>query len=81
MNPAQDDLPRSIAIAGAWGYIGRKFLDVALARGLATYVYDPGPEPQDVDLSRFTRVDQRRRLLPASTLTSFIWLSTPNIVV
>ena len=36
MNPAQHDLPRSIAIAGAWGYIGRKFLEVALARGLAT---------------------------------------------
>jgi hypothetical protein len=56
MNPAQHDLPRSIAIAGAWGYIGRKFLDVALARGLDAYVYDPGPVPQDVDLSRLTRV-------------------------
>ena len=27
------DFPASIAIAGAWGYIGRKFLDVALAQG------------------------------------------------
>ncbi len=50
------DLPRSIAIAGAWGYIGRKFLDVALAHGLQTYVYDPGPPPKDVDLARLTRV-------------------------
>src|SRR5437879_1608009 len=50
------DLPRSIAIAGAWGYIGRKFLDVALARGLETFVHDPGPPPADVDLGRLTRV-------------------------
>ena len=48
--------PGSIAIAGAWGYIGRKFLDVALARGLKTFVYDPGPPPDDVDLGRLTRV-------------------------
>src|SRR5262245_22241443 len=50
------DFPASIAIAGAWGYIGRKFLDVALAEGLRTYVYDPGPAPADVDLGRLTRV-------------------------
>jgi hypothetical protein len=56
MNPARLDLPSSIAIAGAWGYIGRKFLDVALARGLTTYVYDPGSVPEDVDRGRFTRV-------------------------
>jgi hypothetical protein len=48
--------PGSIAIAGAWGYIGRKFLDVTLARGLRTYVFDPGPAPVDVDLSRLTLV-------------------------
>src|SRR4051812_11895489 len=52
----KDALPGSIAIAGAWGYIGRKFLDVALARGLTTYVYDPGPIPDDVDPNRLTRV-------------------------
>ena len=45
MIPEASELPRSIAIAGAWGYIGRKFLDVALARGLTTYVHDPGPMP------------------------------------
>lgn len=52
-----DPFPRSIAIAGAWGYIGRKFLDVALARGLTTFVHDPGPTPPDVDPDRITRVD------------------------
>ena len=69
--PARTDLPRSIAIAGAWGYIGRKFLDVALARGLTTYVFDPGPRPADLDPARFTRVADeaefyraRRRPLP-----------------
>ncbi len=51
-------LPRSIAIAGAWGYIGRRFLDVALAHGLETFVYDPGPAPDDVDLGRLTRIDR-----------------------
>jgi predicted dehydrogenase len=56
MNPPRDDLPRSIAIAGAWGYIGRKFLDMALANGLTTYVYDPGPAPVDVDLDRLTSI-------------------------
>ncbi len=56
MNPTRDDLPGSIAIAGAWGYIGRKFLDVALVHGLTTYVHDPGPVPADIDPGRLTRV-------------------------
>jgi predicted dehydrogenase len=56
MSPAHADLPKTFAIAGAWGYIGRKFLDVALARGLTTYVYDPGPMPGDLDPGRFIRV-------------------------
>jgi predicted dehydrogenase len=56
MSLPPDDLPRSIAIAGAWGYIGRKFLDVALARGLTAYVLDPGPIPDDLDPMRFTRL-------------------------
>ena len=55
-----DPFPRSIAIAGAWGYIGRKFLDVALARGMETYVFDPGPAPDDVDLRRLTRIADER---------------------
>ena len=47
----------SIAIAGAWGYIGRKVLDAALGRGLRAYVFDPGSAPIDFDLKRVTRVD------------------------
>jgi predicted dehydrogenase len=57
VRPATDALPRSIAIAGAWGYIGRKFLDVALERGLTTFVHDPSPLPADLDPARFTRVE------------------------
>lgn len=56
MTPTLDNLPDSIAIAGAWGYIGRKFLDVALARELMVYVHDPGPIPPDLDPSRFVRI-------------------------
>ena len=52
-----DRFPQSIAIAGAWGYIGRKFLDAALGLGLRTYVFDPGDPPDDVDLDSVTRVD------------------------
>jgi hypothetical protein len=57
-HPDATDLafPRSIAIAGAWGYIGRKFLEVALEHGLQTYVFDPGPVPPDVELSGITRM-------------------------
>ncbi len=48
----ENPLPRSIAIAGAWGYIGRRFLDVALEHGLDVTVFDPGPTPPDVDPAR-----------------------------
>lgn len=47
----------SIAIAGAWGYIGRKVLDAALRLRLRAYVYDPGPAPADIDLGMVTRID------------------------
>ncbi|NLF70680.1 MAG: hypothetical protein GX575_16740 [Candidatus Anammoximicrobium sp.] len=50
------DLPDSIAIAGAWGYIGRKFLEVALRQQMRTFVYDPGPWPQDLDPQALTRL-------------------------
>lgn len=52
MNDPDDTLPRSVAIAGAWGYVGRKFLDVAVRRGLTAYAFDPGPRPADVDPDR-----------------------------
>jgi len=57
MSRIRSDASASIAIAGAWGYIGRKFLDAALARGLDVSVYDPGPAPADVDLDRVQRID------------------------
>ena len=53
----------SIAIAGAWGYIGRKVLDAALGRGLRTYVFDPGPAPTDFDPQSVTAGGQRGRVL------------------
>jgi predicted dehydrogenase len=46
----------SIAIAGAWGYIGRKLLDAALRRGMHVHVFDPGPPPADLELGAVTRV-------------------------
>jgi predicted dehydrogenase len=49
--------PKSIAIAGAWGYIGRRFLDAALAMKLETHVFDPGKPPNDLDLGRVTRAE------------------------
>ena len=49
-------MKRSIAIAGAWGYIGRKVLDAALRRGWRVYVYDPGPSPADLDLRSVTQI-------------------------
>ena len=50
-------LPRSIAIAGAWGYIGRRFLDAAASLNVPAYVFDPGPLPDDVDATTFERID------------------------
>src|SRR5262249_45982894 len=44
-------------IAGAWGYIGRRFLDAALALGLDVSVHDPGPPPPDVDRTRVRVID------------------------
>lgn len=48
--------PATIAIAGAWGYIGRKFLTAAQNLGLRILVHDPGPAPADSDLSGVTRL-------------------------
>jgi predicted dehydrogenase len=51
------EFPASLAIAGAWGYIGRKFVGAAQSLGLPTLVYDPGPAPDDLDLRGVTRID------------------------
>lgn len=56
------DQLRSIAIAGAWGYIGRKFTDAALELGLQTLVMDPGVPPADVPLDRITRLQEAEAL-------------------
>ncbi len=47
----------SLAIAGAWGYIGQKFIEAGLTLGHDVYVYDPGPVPDDIDLESVTRVE------------------------
>jgi predicted dehydrogenase len=52
----RDSFPKSIAIAGAWGYIGGKFLEASRALGLRTYVYDPGLPPDDLDWRSVTRL-------------------------
>lgn len=39
---------RHLAIAGAWGYIGRKFVEAALDLDWRLSVYDPGPVPTDL---------------------------------
>jgi len=46
---------KTVAIAGAWGYIGRRLLDAALALEARVKVFDPGPPPADVDLTRIER--------------------------
>ena len=48
---------RSIAISGAWGYIGRKLLDAAVARHMKVYVFDPGPMPEDVTSRHVERIE------------------------
>lgn len=49
--------PTSIAIAGAWGYIGRKLLDAASDLDIAAFVHDPGPLPPDVPADRYSRIE------------------------
>ncbi len=52
----------SIAIAGAWGYIGRKLLDAALRLGIKPYVLDPGPVPADINPHLLERVSTLEEL-------------------
>jgi hypothetical protein len=52
------DWPQSFAIAGAWGYIGRKFLEAAGQLGLTPTVFDPGPPPNDVPPDRYCRLSE-----------------------
>lgn len=59
--------PASLAIAGAWGYIGRKFLHAAAVLRVRTYALDLGPTPTDVDRTTFQRIDDEEEFyhLPA----------------
>lgn len=50
----------SLAIAGAWGYIGRKFLTAAQDLRLDISVFDPGPVPPDLDLQDVRQFDDER---------------------
>ncbi len=50
----------ALAIAGAWGYIGRKFVDAAEQLQLTTSVYDVGAVPSDLDAHRLTLFDDER---------------------
>ena len=47
----------SVAIAGSWGYIGRKLLDAAIDLDLTVYAFDPGVMPSDLDASRVVRIE------------------------
>ncbi len=51
----------SLAIAGAWGYIGRKFVEAAQELGLDIRVFDPGPPPLDLDLHGVRRFDSEQQ--------------------
>ena len=59
---ASDARPRHLAIAGAWGYIGRKFIDAALDLGWQLSVYDPGPAPADLPAGAFDRCQTQDEL-------------------
>jgi predicted dehydrogenase len=48
--------PESLAIAGAWGYIGRKFLDAARRRRIRTILFDPGDPPEEFDGTSVERI-------------------------
>jgi len=51
------DAPQSIAIAGAWGYIGSKFLNGAIALGMDVRVFDPGERPGEMPSEGYTQIE------------------------
>ncbi len=67
MSDEIEQVPESIGIAGAWGYIGRKFVDAARSLGMRTYVYDPGPAPTGLDLDTITRVEDEEAFYHTKT--------------
>ena len=62
--------PKSVAIAGAWGYIGRKFLDAAVGLGAEVFVHDTGPVPCDLDTAQLVETLRANgAYLPQETLS------------
>lgn len=51
-----DSLPGSIAISGAWGYIGLKFVEAAKSLGIDRFVFDPGAMPDRLAGDTFERI-------------------------
>ena len=58
---------KSIAIAGAWGYIGHKFVEAGLDLGLDVHVFDPGPPPGDLALAHLHRVEDETEFYELDT--------------
>lgn len=58
---------KSIAIAGAWGYIGHKFVEAGLDLGLDVHVFDPGPPPGDLALEHLHRVEDETEFYELDT--------------
>lgn len=58
---------KSIAIAGAWGYIGQKYVEAGLDLGLEVHVFDPGPAPADLPLSNLHRVEEEAEFYELQT--------------
>jgi len=55
-----DQERRSIAIAGAWGYIGQKFIEAGRVLDYDIYVFDPGPIPAAIDPAWVTRLEDEQ---------------------
>lgn len=56
----------SLAIAGAWGYIGRKFLEAAGQLQIPTTVYDVGALPDDVQSQSIALVEREEQFYQQS---------------
>ncbi len=42
------EVPKRIAVAGGWGYIGQKIVEAAHRLGLRIFVFDPSPMPDSM---------------------------------
>jgi hypothetical protein len=69
---------QSIGIAGAWGYIGSKFLTAARELGLARAVYDPGAPPAGLALDGIQQFTDEQQFY-ASSADLFHLALLPNM--